>query len=121
MALFFSRYSGRIDFESFRKIITEEYKFSLFSSFTQLAHVYLGMPDTSLPASYKYKDLAEKILYDTLNNKYKNVGEEERMKWPFPKRKLMGAINLVNMKWKFDLVGKWEFYHRLAKKFKASF
>jgi len=121
MALFFSRNSGRIDFESFRKIITEEYKFSLFSSFTQLAHVYLGMPGTSLPVSDKYKVLAEKVLYDTLNNKYKNVGEEKRMKWPFPKRKLMGAINLVNMKWKFDLVGKWEFYHRLAKKFKASF
>ena len=119
MALFFSRNAGRIDFVSFRKIITEEHQFSFFSSFTQLAHVYLGMSNTPLPVSDKHKALAGRVLYDTLNNKYRNVNLEEYMNWSVPKRKVIGAINLVNLKWKFDLVGKWEFYHRLAQKFKA--
>lgn len=121
MALFFTHNAGRINFESFRKIITEENQFSFFSSFTQLAHVYLGMPDTPFPVSDKHKALSERIIYETLNNKFRNVNEEEHMNWSFPKRKVIGAINLINLKWKFDLVGKWELYHRLAMKFKASF
>lgn len=119
LALFFTHNVGRINFESFPKIITEEYKFSLFNSFTQLMHVYLGIPDTPFPVSDKHKALAERVLHDTLNNKYRNVTKEERMNWSVPKRKVISAINLVNSKWKFDLIGKWEFYHRLARRFKA--
>lgn len=121
MALFFSRNAGRINLESFRKIITEENQFSYFSSFTQLAHVYLGMSDTPLPVSDKHKALAERVLFDTLNNKYRNVNKEERMNWSVPKRKMIGALHLFHSKWKLDLVGKWEFYHRLAQSFKALF
>jgi len=120
MALFFSRNAGRINFESFRKIIVEEHQFSCFSSFTQLAHVYLGMPDTPIPVSDKHKALSERVLHDTLTNKSRYVKEEERMHWSVPKRKVIGAINLFNLKWKYDVLGKWEFYNTLSKKFKAS-
>jgi len=119
MALFFSRNAGRINFESFRKIITEEHQFNLFSSFTQLAHLYLGMPDIPLPLPDKCEVLTEKVLYDTLNNKYRKFSNDELMNMWVPKRKVIGALHLFHSKWKYDLIGKWEFYHRFALSFKA--
>jgi len=119
MALFFSRNAGRIDFKSFHKIITEEHQLNLFSTFTQLAHMFLGMPDTSLLVPDKCESITERVLYDTLNNKYKKINIDERMNWWFPKRKMNGAIYLAHSKWKYDLIEKWEFYHRLARSFKG--
>jgi len=119
MALFFSRNEGRINFEFFRKIITEEHQFNLFSSFTQLAHLYLGMPDIPLPIPDECESLTERVLYDTLNNEYRKFSNDEILKWWVPKRKVIGAIHLFHSKWKYDLIGKWEFYHRLVLSFKA--
>lgn len=119
MALFFSRNAGRINFESFRKIITEEHQFNLFSSFTQFAHVYLGMSDTPLPVPDKCETITEKVLYDTLNNEFRKINMEERLNWWVPKRKVIGAIYMVHSKWKYDLIGKWAFYHRLVLSLKA--
>lgn len=119
MALFFSRNAGRINFESFRKIITEEHQFNLFSSFTQLAHVYLGMPDTPLPVPDKCETLTERVLNDTLNNKYRKINRDEFLNMWVAKRKMIGALHLFHSKWKYDLIGKWEFYHRFAQSFKA--
>jgi hypothetical protein len=65
IGLFFSRNAGRINFESFRKIMTEEHQFDLFSSFTQLAHLYLGMPAPPLPVTDACESLTERVLYDT--------------------------------------------------------
>jgi len=119
MALFFSRNAGRINFESFRKIITEEQQFNLFSSFTHLAHVYLGMPETLLPVPEKCEAITERVLYDTLNNQYRKINIEELMNWWVPKKKVFWAMHLVHSKWKYDLTGKWEFYHRFARSLKA--
>jgi len=119
MALFFSRNAGRINVESFRKIITEEHQFNLFCSFTQLAHIYLGMSDTPLPVTDKCEILTERVLYDTLNNKYRKTSKEEHMNLWGPKRKVIGVIHMVHSKWKYDLIGKWEFYHSFARSFKA--
>jgi len=119
MALFFSRNAVRINFESFRKIITEEHQFNLFSSFTQLAHVYLGMPVTPLPVPDKCETITERILYDTLNNEFRKINMEELLNLWVPKRKMIGALHLFHSKWKYDLIGKWEFYNRLALSFKA--
>jgi len=119
MALFFSCNAGRINFESFRKIITEERQFNLFSSFIQLAHVYLGMPEIPLPVPEKCKTITEKVLYDTLNNEFRKINLKERMTWWVPKRKVISAITLVQTKWRYDLIGKWDFYYRFARSFKA--
>ena len=119
MALFFSRNAGRINFESFRKIITEERQFNLFISFAQLAHVYLGMPDIPLAVPDKFETTTERVLIDTLKNEYRKINMEERLNWWVPKRKVIGAINLYHTKWKYDLIGKWEFYHRFVRSFKA--
>jgi len=119
LALFFSCNAGRINFESFRKIITEEHQFNLFSSFTQLAHIYLGMSDTPLPVPGKCETITERVLYDTLNNEYRKIDIEERMNWWVPKRKVIGVMHLVHSKWKYDLIGKWEFYHSFVRSFKA--
>jgi len=119
IALFFSNNAGRIDFESFRKIITEEHQFKLFSSFIQLAHLYLGMPPIPLPVNDKCATITERVLYDTLNNKYRKINREEHINLWVPKRKVIHAIQLVNSKWKYDLIGKWEFYYRLVRSFKS--
>ena len=119
MALFFSNNAWRINFESFRKIILEEQQFILFSSFIQLAHIYLGMQDTPLPFPDKCETITEKILYDTLNNEFRKINLKERVTWWVPKRKVITAINLVQTKWRYDLIGKWEFYHRLLRSFKT--
>jgi hypothetical protein len=119
MALFFSRNADRINFTSFRKIITEEKQFNLFSSFTQLAHLYLGMPDIPLPVPDGCETLTERVLYDTLNNEFRKINMEELLKWWVPKRKLFSAIILFHSKWKYDLIDKWGFYHRLVLSFKA--
>jgi len=119
MALFFSHNAERINFESFRKIITEEQQFNLFSSFSQLAHLYLGMLETSLPVPDKCVTITERVLYDTLNNEYRKINMEKRMNWWVPKRKVISVIHLVHSKWKYDLTGKWEFYHRLVRSIKT--
>jgi hypothetical protein len=116
MALFFSRNAGRINFESFRKIMTEEHQFDLFSSFTQLAHLYLGMPAPPLPVSDECKAITERVLYD---NEARKIDMEELLKLWVPKRKLFSAIILFHSKWKYDLIDKWGFYHRLVLSFKA--
>ena len=119
MALFFSCNAGRINFESFRKIITEEQQINLFSSFTHLAHVYLGMPETSLPVPDNCETITERVLYDTLNNGYRKINIEERLNWWVPRRKVLGVLYLFHTKWKYDLIGKWEFYYRLVRSFKT--
>src|SRR5665648_514599 len=119
MALFFSSNAERINFESFRKIITEEQQFNLFCTFTQFAHLYLGMPDTPLLIHDKCKTISERVLSDTLNSKYRRIIVEEQMNWWIPKRKVFSVIYLVHTKWKYDLIGKWEFYHRLVRSIKT--
>jgi len=119
MALFFSRNADRINFESFGKILIEERQFDLFRSFTQLAHLYLGMPDIPLQVPDKCKAITERVLYNTFNNEARKINSEELLKWWVPKRKLFSAIILFHSKWKYDLIDKWGFYHRLALSFKA--
>jgi hypothetical protein len=77
------------------------------------------MPDTPLPVPDECEALTERVLYDTLNNEFRKINIEERLNWWVPKRKVISAINLVHTKWKYDLIGKWGFYHRLAQSFKA--
>jgi hypothetical protein len=77
------------------------------------------MPQTSLPVPEKCETITERVLYDTLNNKFRKINMEERMNWWIPKRKVIGIIHLVHSKWKYDLIEKWDFYHRFARSFKG--
>ena len=121
MALFFSRNAGRIDFVSFQKIITEEHQINLFCTFTQFAHLYLGLSDSPLPVPNKCKTIIERVLYNTFHSKYRRIIVEEQKNWWIPKRKVFSAIYIIHSKWKYDLIGKWEIYHNLVRLLKASF
>ncbi|TVR75540.1 MAG: hypothetical protein EA408_00195 [Marinilabiliales bacterium] len=119
LALFFSNNAKNINFESFLKILEEEHQLPLFSSFIEIARRHLGMRDTIIPFTEQDVKTTERVLKDTLYNSYMDIGREGLSKMQVFKRKAIGARHLVNSKWKYDLVGKDEFYGRLMISFKA--
>ncbi|MFO7923009.1 MAG: nucleotidyltransferase family protein [Bacteroidales bacterium] len=119
LALFFSNNAGNINFRPFLNILKEEHQLSLFSSFLEIAGSHLGMADTILPVTGQDGEITERILNDTLYNSYRKIGREKLINMAALKRKIIGVRHLVNSKWKYDLVGKEEFYQRLIISFRG--
>jgi hypothetical protein len=120
-ALFFSRNTDQISFKLFMEILAEESQLNLFCSFIDLAHKYLGMPISTMPVLTKNDKISDLVFMDTMNYRFRRRGIEELKKMWLPKRKIIGAINLVKSKWKYDLVGHGAFYQRLKFSLKNGF
>lgn len=121
LSLFFSRHASSINFKEFYKILEQESQLKLFTSFMDLAQKYLGMPVDSIPVLMPVASTSNKIFLDTLNNSYRKIETEERLKWWVLKRKAVGAMHLFRSKWKYDLAEDGLFYQSLMGSCRAAF
>ena len=121
LSLFFSRNASSINFELFYKILEEESQIKLFSSFIELAQRYIGMPLDSIPVLMPEGSTSNRIFQDTLNNSFRKISTEERLKWWVLKRKAIWAIHLFNSKWKYNLAEDGIFYQRVMESLRSAF
>ena len=114
LALFFEQNRERIDFARFEKVMRENGQYRLICSFLAIAQNYLGFSKVSLTeCSEKGQHttgLAERILNDTLYNKYRSVDKKEFEEMWVPRRKFFGLKLFFSSKWKYDSIERGLFH-----------
>lgn len=108
LALFFAKNGKRIDFASFEKLMREEGQYDLLCSFITIAQNHLGMPQDSFPGlpvnNNKVTELTDRVLKDTLFNKFRSISKKELKTMWVPRRKLLGISQLVTSIWKYNSI-----------------
>lgn len=114
LALFFEKNGDRIDFVRFEKLMREVGQYDFFCSFLAIGQEYLGMPEESFPGisinHQKVTVLTNRVLEDSLYNKYRSIDKKKLETMWVPRRKLLGLKHFLASKWKYDSIDRWLFY-----------
>lgn len=125
IALFFEKNSRRIDFASFEKIMKAERQYYIFCSFIDLAQTHLGMSRDKIqicPAKVsKIEALSNRVLEDTLLNKFRSIDRNYLEKMWAPRRNLLRLKLFLASKWKYDIIDKRLFYKVFLQRFFSNF
>ncbi len=120
LALFFIKNRDRINFADFEKVMKREGQYNLICSFLALSQKYLGMPKDiyrQIPTDYpKTSALADRVLMDTLYGRGRSVDRKSLEEMWVVRRKLISLLLLIDYKWKYDSISKWEFYRVLIQR-----